>query len=252
MRVIAHRGANREAPENSLQAMQLAIDCGSDSIEFDVHVSADGIPFVLHDENLDRTTSGTGRIPLLSSAEIRRAKLKNNESVPSLADVLDLCRGKIAINAEIKSRTAEETATICEFLHRHWGSDQLIISSFQPLVIHTVAQDFPNLPRACLIEPSGWSWPSFADTMPLNFMNANDTKILHPEASMIDQNMMDQAKNRGWIVNAWYPMRAEMIHREEHWAILYHLGVDGVCTNYPRQMRQWLNEVAEQEREFAS
>lgn len=251
MKVIAHRGANREAPENSRQAMQIAIDTGADSIEFDIHVSADGIPIVVHDENLNRTTSGKGIVSKLTAKKILESKLSNGETVPTLVEILNLCKGKIAINAEIKSRSRDETRTICELLESQWGTENLIVSSFQLVVVETLAEEFANLERACLVEPRGWTWPSISDSNPLLFMNRCRSVILHPEASMIDQNMMDQAKNRGWIVNAWYPLKGEAAQREDGWSVLHDLGVDGICTNYPRQMREWLSELQRQQQEFS-
>jgi glycerophosphoryl diester phosphodiesterase len=71
--IIAHRGASGEAPENTLEAFRLALAQGADALEFDVHLSGDGIPMVIHDPTLDRTTDRTGRIETLTAQQIQQA-----------------------------------------------------------------------------------------------------------------------------------------------------------------------------------
>src|SRR6267378_6141215 len=69
---IGHRGAAGEAPENTFAAFDLALRQGADGIEFDVHLSADGVPVVIHDARLERTTSGSGRVGKHTLASLRR------------------------------------------------------------------------------------------------------------------------------------------------------------------------------------
>jgi len=105
--VIAHRGAAADAPENTLAAFELALAQGADAIEFDVHLSADGVPVVIHDMRLDRTTSGKGLLRKHTLAALRRldagswfnrrnpAKARVSYSaqrIPLLAEVLAMAR----------------------------------------------------------------------------------------------------------------------------------------------------------------
>ncbi len=84
---IGHRGASGEAPENTLPAFELALRQGADGIEFDVHLSADGVPMVIHDPRLERTTTGRGPVSRLSVTALRRLDAGSwfNRSHPSLA-----------------------------------------------------------------------------------------------------------------------------------------------------------------------
>lgn len=85
--ILAHRGASAEAPENTLAAFDLAVRQGADGIELDVRLSADGVPMVIHDARLERTTNGTGRVDALGARELRRLDAGSwfNQRYPALA-----------------------------------------------------------------------------------------------------------------------------------------------------------------------
>jgi len=106
---IAHRGASAHAPENTLAAFSRAFDDGADWIECDVRLTSDGVPVVLHDATLERTTDGKGPVVDRPFDAVRRldagswfAKQFGREHVPSLAEVLDCARGRGGINIELK------------------------------------------------------------------------------------------------------------------------------------------------------
>ncbi|SED82258.1 glycerophosphodiester phosphodiesterase [Ruania alba] len=106
MQIYAHRGASAEQPENTLAAFDRAIELGVDGIELDVHLSADGVPVVIHDDTLDRTTSGTGAVNAHTEAELARTDAGSGEHVPTLAEVLDLVGADAQVNVEIKDPAA--------------------------------------------------------------------------------------------------------------------------------------------------
>ncbi|GLQ55819.1 glycerophosphodiester phosphodiesterase family protein [Devosia nitrariae] len=91
VKILGHRGARGLWTENTLAGFRNAADLGVDMVEFDVHLSSDGVPFVMHDALLDRTSHGTGAISRHSGEQLRRIKLRDSdETVPTLDDVLDL------------------------------------------------------------------------------------------------------------------------------------------------------------------
>ncbi|HET8945881.1 MAG TPA: glycerophosphodiester phosphodiesterase family protein [Candidatus Polarisedimenticolia bacterium] len=107
--ILAHRGSRRRAPENTLAAFELALDEGADGIEFDVRSSADGVPIVLHDPTLDRTTSGRGPAAAATIAALRRLDAgawfdpsHRGARIPTLAETLDFCQDRAALNIELK------------------------------------------------------------------------------------------------------------------------------------------------------
>lgn len=108
---IAHRGASGEAPENTLSAIQLAIQQGSAMIEIDVQTTCDDQLVAFHDDEVHRTTNGTGTVRSLSYTELEQLDAGSwfherykNEKIPLLGKVLDVINGKAYVNVEIKPR----------------------------------------------------------------------------------------------------------------------------------------------------
>lgn len=104
--VVAHRGDWRNAPENSLQAFKNCIDMGVDMIELDLHMSKDSVLFIMHDATVNRATNGRGKVSDLTSAELKKLRLRaghsivTNHEIPTFEEVLNLCKGKILINVD--------------------------------------------------------------------------------------------------------------------------------------------------------
>src|SRR5206468_4882936 len=106
---VAHRGASARAPENTLAAFREAIRLGADAIELDVQLSADGVPMVIHDLTVDRTTNGHGSVASFASRDLRRldagawfSSRFKGERVPTLEEALECARGRCGLNVEIK------------------------------------------------------------------------------------------------------------------------------------------------------
>lgn len=100
--VGAHAGARCYAPENTLAAIQIAIEQGTYRVEMDVRRTRDGQIILMHDATVDRTTDGTGRVAELTLDEVRRLKAGGTEPVPTLAEVLERTRGRTKLLVEIK------------------------------------------------------------------------------------------------------------------------------------------------------
>ncbi len=138
---IAHRGASSLAPENTISAFDKAVDVGADGIEFDVQLSKDSIPVIIHDHNLERTTTGRGMVKDNRLAELKRhdagswfaADFKGLE-IPTLEDILDRYKGKdLLFNIELKNDITpypgiEEAVLDC--ISRHKLEERALISSF--------------------------------------------------------------------------------------------------------------------------
>ncbi|VDG18506.1 glycerophosphodiester phosphodiesterase [Lactobacillus sp.] [Lactiplantibacillus mudanjiangensis] len=102
--IYGHRGVPVKFPENSLAGFAYAISQGIDGLEFDVHLTKDQVPVIMHDEKIDRTTDGQGAIADYTYAEIRQFHLKNGEPVPTLAELLALVSGEpVHLNLEFKT-----------------------------------------------------------------------------------------------------------------------------------------------------
>ena len=102
--IFAHRGYPVKFPENSLQGFKYAIDHGADGLEFDVHLTRDNVPVIMHDEKIDRTTQGHGRIRDYTYQQLRQYPLANGETIPLLKDFLKLVGSHdIHLNLEFKT-----------------------------------------------------------------------------------------------------------------------------------------------------
>jgi len=100
--VIGHRGAAGHAPENTLTSFHKAVQLGADMVELDVHLCATGEPVVIHDDTVDRTTDGSGRVRDLSLEDLRRLDAGGGERVPTLVEVIEEMSGQAALNVELK------------------------------------------------------------------------------------------------------------------------------------------------------
>jgi glycerophosphoryl diester phosphodiesterase len=125
--VIAHRGASAEAPENTLESFRLGLEQGADALELDVRLSADGIPVVIHDPTIDRTTNGTGEVAGLSLEALQCADA-GGARIPTLREVLEAFP-TIPILLEVKA--AEAQAAVATEIDRAGARERIVIASFQ-------------------------------------------------------------------------------------------------------------------------
>ena len=168
---IAHRGAGKLAPENTLAALRIGAAHGFRAFECDVKLSADDVPFLLHDATLERTTSGVGTAGDRSWGELSRLDAGGwhsrgfaGEPMPSLEAVARYCiGGGFALNIEIKPTPGDEERTgrvVALEAVRLWAGQSVppLLSSFQPGALQAARGAAPQLPRALLLDAlyDGW------------------------------------------------------------------------------------------------
>ena len=189
IQIIAHRGASKYAPENTIAAFNEAKHLGVNYIECDVMFSNDKIPFIFHDDLLNRTTNADGPIKVLSWNEIRQLDAGGwfsdeyaGEPIPSLAELLEWHQsGEGLINIEIKylppSQLEEKLIIILDFIEKYQGAERLILSSFQPELIKQLYKLGSPLKRALLIRR--WNYPSvlFAKSMGCEQLNIGNLMV---------------------------------------------------------------------------
>src|SRR3954447_18215401 len=138
MLVLAHRGANRLAPENTVPAMALAVERGADGVELDVHRSADGVLVVRHDADTPSGPIGELTVEALRSVF---------PDVPTLAEVLDVCRGSL-VNVEVKDPDPRATDDLVALLAGRVNDDfpgDVLVSSFDWAVVERVQAAAPHV-----------------------------------------------------------------------------------------------------------
>lgn len=136
--IIAHRGFSGIAPENTRAAFEEALAWSVDGLEWDLHVSADGVPVVIHDATVDRTTDGSGLVREMTLEELKQLDAGSwfgpefrGERIPTLEEALEIARGRVArVYSEIKEcPTAEAMARIIEDLRAHGFGDACVVIS---------------------------------------------------------------------------------------------------------------------------
>ena len=211
-RWIAHRGGGTLAPENTLAGIRLAARLGYQAVEFDVMLSGDGTPVLMHDETLGRTTNGAGRVCATADAVLFSLDAGKGERVPRFAEAAMLCReyGLLA-NVEIKPasgyerQTAETVAGMCGELWQ--GAAVLpLISSFSLDALEIARDLAPQIPRGLLFEKVPADWLATARRL--------QALTLHCAANRLSDRVLAEAQDNGmpvlcYTVNA--PERAKML-----------------------------------------
>ncbi len=175
---IAHRGAGKLAPENTLAAFRLGASYGYRAFECDVKLSADGVPFLLHDSTLERTTDGQGSAGDKPWSELAlldaggwHSRGYAGVAPPSLAAIARYVqRNHFALNIEIKPTPGTEHATgvaVAQACQTLWpeGSAPVLLSSFQPQALQGAMQTAPDLQRALLLDTLGDGWLKVAQAL---------------------------------------------------------------------------------------
>lgn len=221
MKVIAHRGASGQEPENTLLAIQAAINANVDGIEIDVHLVENQL-VVIHDRWLDKTTNGTGRIRDKSFAELRRLDAGKGQRIPTLWEVLLLIDGQCALNIELKSEQTVEL--VLETLVKaidilNFKKEQFILSSFN----HHLLKQIKLFDRS-------WRIGALTGSRPINyavFAEMLDAYSVHIDVDFVDKNFVEDAHQRGLKVYVY------TVDHEEDIADLIAIKVDGIFTNDP-------------------
>jgi glycerophosphoryl diester phosphodiesterase len=174
---IAHRGAGKLAPENTLAAFRMGAGFGFRAFECDVKLSRDGQAFLLHDDTLDRTTSGHGSPASADWADLARLDAGSwhsppfaAEPLPRLAQIATFCQANgCALNIEIKPCPGDEARTgaaVAREAARLWaGALPPLLSSFKPEALAAARDAEPALPRALLLDELWEGWPEAAQAL---------------------------------------------------------------------------------------
>ncbi len=149
--ILGHRGAPTEAPENTLRSFQLALAQGANGVELDVQRSRDGVPVVIHDPTLERTTTGRGRVDEHSWEALQQLRVGAEQCIASLEQIAVWAANTGAyLNVELKSAGAE--AASFGVLNAAGVLDRVLFSSFLPEVVREIGRLAPDARRYLLLE----------------------------------------------------------------------------------------------------
>jgi glycerophosphoryl diester phosphodiesterase len=229
--VIAHRGFSAKAPENTLASYQLAIDAGAQMAECDVRLTKDGVPVLLHDADLERTTGVAGKLAQRTLAEIReldagswKAPEFAGQRIPTLAEALELTNGRLRFVIEIKDKGIEKQ--VVEVI-RSAGVDpaSLMIFCFQRETVANIARLEPLLPTTWLVGDLPYRDDDRRGVL-RDALRARVSALGLP-LSKVDPDFVRLAHESGLPIFVW------TINDPDDMRFLIRIGVDGIITDHP-------------------
>lgn len=226
--VVAHRGASVEQPENTIEAFEAAIDAGADAVEFDVRLTANGVPVVMHDPDVSRTTDGHGLVSSLSLDEVREL------GVPTLEEVLGCLAGRAAADIELKNEPDEpgyesdgtpSLGATLDTLDRLKFPGPVLLSSFDRATLLRSRELRPDVPTGLLT-----SAEADAETALKAAVSDRHPWVLPFVAQVLSAgpSFVETVHGSGMRVGIWIADDPEMARTLFEW------GVDAVATNDPR------------------
>ena len=238
--VIGHACAAGEAPANTLAGVRQCLDARADAMEIDVQLCADGVPVLMHDETLDRTTNLRGPVRLQPLSALQAADAGDGEPVPTLAQVLALVAGRLSVMCELKATPGEPeydqrlVDAVLGVLEAHNAYTWSAIHSFNPVMVERARATQVRV-SATIIAP-----PLFGEDYDrlLGAVLKRNAQAISIEHSCVDRDHVLAAKRRQLTAWTW------TVDREEDWERVTAAGIDGIITNVPHRLRDWLNARA--------
>jgi len=230
--IFAHRGASTYAPENTLAAFDLAYRQGAEAIELDAKLSADEQVVVIHDQTVDRTTQGSGRVKEMCLVQLKELDAGSHfdvsfkgEPIPTLDEVFAAFGHLLFINVELTNYTSlldPLPYKVAELVKRHKLSQRVMFSSFNPIALLRIHRRLPEIPIGLLALPGksgAWarSWPG----------RIVPYQALHPAVLDVTPELVEGCHQRGRQVFVW------TVNQIEEMRSLLGMKVDGIFTDDP-------------------
>lgn len=218
--VISHAACGGHAPENTLAGIRKALGFGVDAIEIDVQASADGVPVLMHDLTVDRTTNGSGEVAALSLDELH-ALDAGGEPVPTLAEVLELTTGTAVLVIEVKQLGIEER--IAAVVRERKALAEVMVWSFFREALEAMRRAEPRIPAGLLVAAESLPrWPRMRELAVRTGLQAVSVFF-----AGINEEIARDCQRSGLALYAW------TVDSKREMSRLAKLGIDGICTNFP-------------------
>ncbi|MBQ6342621.1 MAG: glycerophosphodiester phosphodiesterase [Anaerolineaceae bacterium] len=239
MQIFAHRGFSLQYPENTMTAFRKALEAGADGIELDVRMTVDGKLVIMHDQTVDRTTNGKGKVRDLTFAEIlsldagiKKGVVFENERIPVLEQVFDELGGKLLLNVELCNYEEGDNRMMSnqtvELIEKYKLVDSVIVSSFRFNNLVYVKDKNPNISCALLAKQGllgAWA---------RNILNHSvSVDALHPYYTDTNPGLIRREQQCGRKVRAWTVNDPKDIRN------LSDMGVDAIFTDDPLNAREF-------------
>lgn len=242
--IIAHRGASAAAPENTMASFKKAHQLGALMIELDVTLSKDGVPVVIHDEKLNRTTNGKGKVADFTLAELKKLDAGSwfhsefaGESIPALEEVLRFAKGKAALNIEIKPEAVglgekNEVEIKCFELVLNYGmQNHVLFSSFSYQAIENLRMLDADIPTALLYDRK-----QAAGKLPSEQVSEYQANAFNCNAKFLSAKWMND------LLMHNIPVFVYTVNNEKELQKFIEMGVSGIFTDKPDELLLHLSQ----------
>lgn len=254
-KIIGHKGAAGYAPENTLASLQVAMDMGVDMIEIDVHMTKDGEVVVFHDEDISRTTNGTGKIHELTLAEVKELDAGSwfspkyaGEKVPTLREAIELVHGNADILIDIKSKGHEFYDNFAEVIvdiidEREDNKEWCIVQSYeQEYLEHAYARDSTiKMKKLMMGEDESMLFSFYLNSK--SFMTNRNKhhffETINPHYSTLSQRRIFRLHAKGYKVHTY------VVNEPIEMVKMLNMAVDGIITDYPDRLVKIRKEIRE-------
>jgi glycerophosphoryl diester phosphodiesterase len=240
--IIAHRGASVYAPENTLAAFKLAVDQLADAIELDAQLTVDDQVIVMHDDTVDRTTNGSGRVKLMSRADLQNLDAGDKsspgkpEGIPSLAEVFEAIGQEILINVELKnysSPTDDLPEKVAALVMEYNLEDRVLLSSFNFLALIRARRILPKIQLGLLV------FNGLGDaTVRFKLVHFSPLMALHPYYEDVSPRLVQAVHRVKSRINAYTIKQPDVMQK------MIEAGVDGIITPDPLMARRALADYS--------
>ncbi|GGF02449.1 glycerophosphodiester phosphodiesterase [Mycetocola zhadangensis] len=239
--VAGHRGDRSGAPENTLPALQRAIESPLEFVETDIARSSDGVPVLFHDRTLKRTTNGVGPLAARTLAELKTLDAGSwysseftGERIPTLEEFLAIfAPSEKKALLELKGYwTPEDLAIVTELIEKAGVADRVIFMSFNLGSLSSAAALAPGIPRVAILRTLPEDVIGFARSFGVIGV-VTESRLLRDRPELVDD-----------MHTAGLGVMVYTLNSVETWAEARALGVDGIITDRPSHLDQWLAETA--------
>lgn len=238
--ITSHAACKGHAPENTLAGIEAALRIGAEAIEIDVHCTADRVPVLLHDDTVDRTTDGSGIVhdmPLdvvraLDAGARQFVPQFHGQRIPTLAEVIDLTKGKALLQIEIKQQGIEEE--VARAVREADAINDCETHSFWPQIVQQMRETEPRMASALLTDGRRIvEWQEFFG-FALS-LNAQGISVYHAWAT---PERVRAGQKRGLTFLVW------TVDDEADIRKMCDAGVDSICSNFPDVVKSVVAEAA--------
>ncbi|MBN2385199.1 glycerophosphodiester phosphodiesterase [bacterium] len=240
--IIAHRGAAGLEPENTLVAFERAIEEGCDAIELDVRLSADGVPVVFHDRNLERMTGKERILSDVSVRELEHITIRDSHRIPLFEDIIEILSRRTLVDIEIKEDTAVHP--VMTILQQKQLTDRVIISSFSEKAVRAARRIDARIKTGLIMGRQTWNpVVRFKEAFPFLTLMRCSAQCLIIHHSLATRFVLTMARILNIPVFLWASLDEEKTVNEHYFKKAWHKKVQGIATIWPGQLNHTIKTL---------